>query len=360
MYGRLWVARLRLVNLHKAYGDLRVINGVSLTVEEGEFITLLGPSGCGKTTILKIIAGFVQPDEGEIYFDDELMNAVPPSKRSASMCFQTYALFPHMTVWNNVAFGLKMQKVKPEEQKERIHEVLRIVGLEKFSGRKPSQLSGGEQQRVALARAIVTRPRVLLFDEPLSNLDAKLRDRVRVEIRQLQKKLGITSVYVTHDQAEALAISDKIFVMDRGFIQQEDNPFNLYRKPRNGFVADFIGAANIGRGKITGDRGDWFAVETGYGIFDMKKNPLSQGKNIGDTVSFAWRPEDAELNPLEGTNRIEGIIEQAIFMGNMTDIFFNARGTSLRAQMAGTMHLQEGDQIAVRVDAPNFCLLKDM
>ncbi|MDR1862787.1 MAG: ABC transporter ATP-binding protein [Treponema sp.] len=351
------MAQLTLFNLHKSYGDLKVIAGINLDVKEGEFITLLGPSGCGKTTILKIIAGFVQPDEGEIYFDDDLMNAVPPNKRSASMCFQAYALFPHMTVWNNVAFGLKMQKIGMKEQKERIHEALKIVGLEQFGERKPSQLSGGQQQRVALARAVVTRPRVLLFDEPLSNLDAKLRDRVRVEIRQLQKKLGITSIYVTHDQAEALAISDRILVMDGGLIQQEDEPYNLYRKPKNSFVADFIGAANIGRGKITGNGGDCFTVETGYGLFSMERNAASSGKNIGDTVHFAWRPEDAEFNPRERTNRIEGVIEQAIFMGNMTDIFFNAGGTKLRAQIAGKIHLREGEQIAVKIGAPNFCLL---
>jgi ABC-type Fe3+/spermidine/putrescine transport system ATPase subunit len=250
-----------------------------------------------------------------------------------------------------------MRKIKSKEQKERIHEALRIVGLEKFGGRKPSQLSGGEQQRVALARAVVTRPDILLFDEPLSNLDAKLRDRVRVEIRQLQKKLGITSVYVTHDQAEALAISDRILVINGGIVQQEDEPFNLYRKPKNSFVADFIGAANIGRGRITGDGGSCFAVETGYGVFSMEKNAASLGRKIGDTVSFAWRPEDAELNFPDRANRIEGVIEQAIFMGGMTDVFFNAGGTKLRAQVAGKMRLREGEQFAVRIDAPNFCLL---
>ncbi|MDR2258769.1 MAG: ABC transporter ATP-binding protein [Treponema sp.] len=351
------MACLKLVNIHKTYGDLKVIAGINLSVKEGEFITLLGPSGCGKTTTLKIIAGFVQPDEGEVYFDDDLMNAVPPNKRSASMCFQTYALFPHMTVWNNVAFGLKMQKVAPEEQKERIYETLKIVGLESFGERKPSQLSGGQQQRVALARAVVTRPKVLLFDEPLSNLDAKLRDRVRVEIRQLQKTLGITSIYVTHDQAEALVISDRIVVMEGGIIQQEDEPYNLYRKPKNSFVADFIGAANIGTGIITGSDETCFTVETGYGLFSMERNAASVGKNAGDTVRFAWRPEDAEFNPPDPDNGIEGVIEQAIFMGNMTDIFFNVRETKLRAQIAGKIYLREGERIVIRIDAPNFCIL---
>jgi ABC-type Fe3+/spermidine/putrescine transport system ATPase subunit len=346
-----------LVNIHKAYGEQKVINGVNLEVKEGEFVTLLGPSGCGKTTTLKIIAGFVQPDEGEVFFDEDLMNAVPPNKRSASMCFQTYALFPHMTVWNNVAFGLKMQKISPEEQKERVHSALKIVGLEDFGGRKPSQLSGGQQQRVALARAVVTRPRILLFDEPLSNLDAKLRDRVRVEIRQLQKELGITSIYVTHDQAEALVISDKIVVMHAGTVQQEDEPYNVYRRPKNSFVADFIGAANIGRGVIRDITASYFAVETVYGTLNMDRSASVTEWKPGDKIVFSWRPEDVEINPVKTTNRITGSIEQAIFMGNMTDIFVRAGDTRLRSQIAGKIYLKEGTEITIRVDEPNFCIL---
>jgi ABC-type Fe3+/spermidine/putrescine transport system ATPase subunit len=262
-----------------------------------------------------------------------------------------------MTVWHNVAFGLKMQKIPAAEQKERVHEALKIVGLENFGSRKPSQLSGGQQQRVALARAVVTRPKILLFDEPLSNLDAKLRDRVRVEIRQLQRKLGITSIYVTHDQAEALVISDKIVVMESGGIQQEDDPYNLYRKPKNSFVADFIGAANIGRGKIAAVDESCLKVETDYGIFLMEKNIASEGKKPGDATAFAWRPEDAEFNPQDTVNRIEGVIEQAIFMGNMTDIFFTVGGTKLRAQIAGKIYLREGERLVVRLDPSNFCIL---
>ncbi len=351
------MARLKLVNIHKQYGSLKVIDGISLDVAEGEFITLLGPSGCGKTTTLKIIAGFVQPDEGEIYFDDDLVNPVPPNKRSASMCFQTYALFPHMSVWSNVAFGLKMQKVGPEEQKERVASALKIVGLECYGERKPSQLSGGQQQRVALARAIVTRPRILLFDEPLSNLDAKLRDRVRVEIRELQRELGITSIYVTHDQAEALVISDRIVVINSGRIEQIDEPYEIYRRPSNSFVADFIGAANIGKGRITGDEGSCFTVETAYGMFFMEKNEACAGKKTGDTVPFSWRPEDVELYSDGKSNRMEGLIEQAIFMGNMTDLFLNVCGTRIRAQMAGRIYLKEGEKLAIRVDETNFRIL---
>jgi ABC-type Fe3+/spermidine/putrescine transport system ATPase subunit len=350
------MACLRLVNIHKSYSDQKVINGITFEVHEGEFVTLLGPSGCGKTTTLKIIAGFVQPDEGEVFFDDDLMNAVPPNKRSASMCFQTYALFPHMTVWNNVAFGLKMRKIPVEEQKERVFAALKIVGLEDFGSRKPSQLSGGQQQRVALARAVVTRPRILLFDEPLSNLDAKLRDRVRVEIRQLQKELGITSVYVTHDQAEALVISDKIIVMNGGIIQQEDEPYNIYRKPKNSFVADFIGAANVSRGVVSGADENSYAVETEYGVLTMEKRSSVLERRPGEKIAFSWRPEDAEINPANAGNHIRGTIEQAIFMGNMTDLFVRAGETRFRAQIAGRIYLKEGEQITIRVDASNFCI----
>ncbi len=351
------MARLRLVNIHKSYGDVKVIEGVNLDVAEGEFITLLGPSGCGKTTTLKTIAGFVQPEEGEIYFDDDLMNTVAPNRRSASMCFQSYALFPHMSVYNNVAFGLKMQKVPVEEQKDRIFDALKIVGLEQYPDRKPGQLSGGQQQRVALARAIVTRPRILLFDEPLSNLDAKLRDKVRMEIRELQQQLGITSIYVTHDQAEALVISDRIVVMNSGKIEQIDNPYQIYRKPETSFVADFIGAANISKGRILGIDEKNYEVESDYGKFFMSKENSSHEKKAGDDVLFSWRPEDIEFSKDGMSNELDGMIDQAIFMGNMTDIYINVDGTRVRGQMAGRIFMQEGEKVTLRVDESNFRIL---
>ncbi|HEB10171.1 MAG TPA: ABC transporter ATP-binding protein [Spirochaetales bacterium] len=230
------MARLKIVNLTKRFDDVVAVDNMNLEVEEGEFITLLGPSGCGKTTTLRSIAGFLPLDEGEIYFNDRLMNNIPPYKRSTAMCFQSYALFPHMTVQDNIRFGLRMQKVPIEEQTKRIDEILNIVGLKGLEHRKPAQLSGGQQQRVALARAVVIRPEILLFDEPLSNLDAKLRERVRVEIRELQKRLKITAVYVTHDQAEALVISDRIVIMNEGRIEQVGDPFSIYRSPISSFV----------------------------------------------------------------------------------------------------------------------------
>ena len=222
---------LRLASITKTFGDFAAVDGLDLDVREGEFITLLGPSGCGKTTTLRIIAGFLVPDTGEVFINGRPVNNLPPNRRNTGMCFQSYALFPHMTVYENVRFGLRMRKVPPAEQKKRIREVLAMVGLEELAGRKPSELSGGQQQRVALARAVVIEPDVLLFDEPLSNLDAKLREYVRVEIRNLQKRLGITSIYVTHDQAEALVISDRVVVMNRGQDRAGRRPLHGVQPP---------------------------------------------------------------------------------------------------------------------------------
>ena len=239
------MANLRIINLTKRFNEVLAVDNISLEVADGEFVTLLGPSGCGKTTTLRTIAGFCYPDEGEIFFGDKIMNNVPPNKRNTAMCFQSYALFPHMSVWDNISFGLKMQKISQQEQKKRVLKVMGMLGIEGLEKRKPGELSGGQQQRVALARAIVTEPQVLLFDEPLSNLDAKLRVQVRVEIREMQKRLGITTIYVTHDQDEALAISDRIVVMNRGHIEQLGDPYTIYRNPETSFVAGFIGRAHV-------------------------------------------------------------------------------------------------------------------
>src|SRR6188508_840651 len=233
------MSRLRLERLSRRYGDFLAVDDVSLDVADGEFVTLLGPSGCGKTTTLRMVAGFIAPDGGSIFFDDRRMNDVPPHRRNTAMVFQSYALFPHMTVAENVAFGLRMRKLPMAQRSHRIDQALDMVSLRGLEGRRPGQLSGGQQQRVALARAIVTQPDILLFDEPLSNLDAKLREKVRLEIRELQRRLGITTLYVTHDQAEALAISDRIVVMNGGRIEQVGDPSFIYRSPRTSFVADF-------------------------------------------------------------------------------------------------------------------------
>ena len=240
----------------KRYGDFTALNGVSLNIKEGEFFTLLGPSGCGKTTLLRMIAGFNSIEGGDFYFGDKRINDVPAHKRDIGMVFQNYAIFPHLTVKENVAYGLKARKVGKKEMEERVEEALKLVQIEHLSDRKPSELSGGQQQRVALARAFVIEPSVLLMDEPLSNLDAKLRVQMRTVIKKLQRRLGITTLYVTHDQEEALAISDRIAVMKDGNIMQIGTPNEIYAKPQNPFVAGFIGVSNfldcdVDGGKIT-------------------------------------------------------------------------------------------------------------
>ena len=229
----------------KIYGDFQALNGVSLDIKEGEFFTLLGPSGCGKTTLLRMIAGFNSIEGGEFYFGDKLINNVPAHKRDIGMVFQNYAIFPHLTVKENVAYGLKARKVPKDEITRRVDEALELVQIKHLADRKPNELSGGQQQRVALARAFVIEPSLLLMDEPLSNLDAKLRVQMRSVIKKLQKRLGITTIYVTHDQEEALAISDRIAVMKDGYIKQVGTPAEIYAKPENPFVAGFIGVSNF-------------------------------------------------------------------------------------------------------------------
>lgn len=236
--------RLRLEDIEFKQAGFR-LDIPSLEAKPGEFLTLLGPSGCGKTTTLRIIAGFEKPDKGKIYFNDTVMNDVPPYERNIGIVFQDYALFPHMTVYDNISFGLKLRKLSKEEIKRRVSWALELVGLKGFEDRYPEQLSGGQQQRVALARALVIEPQLLLLDEPLSNLDAKIRERLRGEIKRIQKELGITTIYVTHDQEEAMAISDRIAVMSVGKIEQIGNPLDLYYNPKNEFVARFLGLSNI-------------------------------------------------------------------------------------------------------------------
>ena len=232
-------------NAVKKYGDFTAVNGISLNIEQGEFFTLLGPSGCGKTTLLRMIAGFNTVDGGEICFDEQVINSLPAHKRDIGMVFQNYAIFPHLNVADNVAYGLKARKVPKTEITPRVDEALKMVQIDQLKARQPNELSGGQQQRVALARAFVIEPGVLLMDEPLSNLDAKLRVQMRTTIKKLQRRLGITTVYVTHDQEEALAISDRIAVMKEGNIMQIGKPEEIYRKPANPFVANFIGVSNF-------------------------------------------------------------------------------------------------------------------
>ncbi|MFZ1551370.1 MAG: ABC transporter ATP-binding protein, partial [Anaerolineae bacterium] len=263
---------LVLENLVKTFtsrggvGEVNAVDGVSLSIAQGDLVTLLGPSGCGKTTTLRLIAGFEFPNSGQILLDGAPINDLPPHQRGMSMVFQSYAIFPHLNVFENIAYGLDVQKRPRDEIKRRVARVLELVELTGLENRAPNQLSGGQQQRVALARALVMEPKVLLMDEPLSNLDAKLREQMRTEIRRIQKRLGITSVYVTHDQVEAMTLSDQIVVMNQGQIVQIGTPDEIYRRPRTRFVADVIGQANFIEGAVRQRRGDHLVIETLGGV----------------------------------------------------------------------------------------------
>jgi iron(III) transport system ATP-binding protein len=341
---------LTIKNLVKKYGNNTVVDHLDLFVEDGEFVTLLGPSGCGKTTTLRAIAGLVEIDGGEIYFGDKLMNDVPPHKRSASMVFQTYALFPHMSVQDNIGFGLRMQQVPKGERERRVKEVLEMMGLSDLADRRPGQLSGGQQQRVAVARAIVTQPLLLLFDEPLSNLDLKLRERLRIDIRELQRRLKITSIYVTHDQAEALVISDRIAIMDQGIIVQIGDPVSVYTHPNSAFTADFIGQANTIKGKVISTNNKGCVIETPFG-----KLASSDNSNVmGAEVLACWRPEDMSFYKEGLENKLESSVIRNIFMGNLTEIFVDVMGNTFRLQIGGAVDLKPGDTVTLGVSKENI------
>ena len=315
-------ARVRLEHITKRFGHTVAVDDVSLDVAEGSFTTLLGPSGCGKTTLLRVVAGFYQPDAGEVFLGDVRVTAVPPHRRNTAMVFQEYALFPHMTVEENVGYGLRLRRVAGAEAARRIAQVLALVGLVGQQGKFPHQLSGGQQQRVALARALVVGPEVLLLDEPLSNLDAKLRVRVRTEIRLLQQQLGKTAIYVTHDQEEALAISDRIAVMEGGRIQQIGTPLEIYHHPANRFVADFVGLANF----VEGERAGPGRIRVGALIFAVPDGTAGSGP-----VTMVLRPEALRLHhaqPESGENVLRGRVRTASFLGTLARYWIDAEGLS--------------------------------
>lgn len=315
---------VRIIDLNKQFSDpetgskpVIAVNNVNLRVEPGQLVTLLGPSGCGKTTLLRMIAGFEEPTSGDIWFGERRMTDVAPNLRDATMVFQSYAIFPHLTVLENVAFGLRLKSVPRSEVESRVGRVLELTGLSGLAHRAPSQLSGGQQQRVALARAIVMEPRVLLFDEPLSNLDAKLRDQMRVEIRDLQQRLGITSLYVTHDQVEAMSISDQIVIMNGGTVEQVGSPLEVYTRPATRFVADFVGKVNFVNATVDAER----TIEIG-GV----RIPLDKTTDVvpGAVVTLVIRPEAIRISHQKGD--IAGIVRRSMFLGNIAEYLIEIPG----------------------------------
>lgn len=339
---------VELQGLVKRYGrDVVAVDHVDLSIDRGELVTLLGPSGCGKTTALRMIAGLIRPSAGKVLLDDDDVTRLPAYLRDVTMVFQSYALFPHMNVFENVAYGLRVTRTSSDEIARRVAEALEMVGLGAFASRATSELSGGQQQRVALARALAIRPRVLLFDEPLSNLDAKLRKRVREDIRELQTRLGITSVYVTHDQEEALAISDRVVVMRSGAIEQIGRPRDLYTRPSSRFVADFIGSANFVPGQFDGRTIEVLGVRL----------PHEQDGPTGD-VTIMVRPEAVGFAGDEEPG-IDAVCRNQTYLGAVTEFTFDAGGTELSATMAGVgvSDVRRGDPVRLRLRSAGVSVL---
>ncbi len=347
------MATVTIRNLTKKYGDQTVLKDLNLTLEDGEFATLLGPSGCGKTTTLRLIAGFEQPTSGTIRIGDTLVSdghtLLPPEKRDIGMVFQSYAVWPHMTVFENAAYPLRVKRFSWAETEEKVNRMLQVVHLEQYAGRLPSQLSGGQQQRVALARALVAEPRLLLLDEPLSNLDAKLRESMRFEIKDLARSLGITVVYVTHDQSEAMTMSDRIFLFNNGEVQQSGTPSEIYNHPVSPFVADFLGKVSFFAGEAEGNRvllTDWgCALPSG----PWERNPGGKTEAPAGEVTVGIRPENIRLLP--GDGEASGVIERMYYLGDTTDFRVRVGRAEVRSIMEGGAHTRfaPGDRVRLEV-----------
>ncbi len=358
------MAFIEIQNLFKHFKDVVAINRIQLEIEKGEMLTLLGPSGCGKTTTLRCIAGLEKPEEGDIIIDDQPMLSqgfVQPSKRGIGMVFQNYAVWPHMKVFSNIVYGLKLQKIPKQKMREQAAQVLELVGLAGLEDRYPAQLSGGQQQRVALARALVTNPKVLLLDEPLSNLDAKLREELRFEIKSLVRRMGITAVYVTHDQAEAMVISDRIAVMDSGNVVQIGTAQEIYKKPANKFVADFIGTMNFMSGEVVEVLSDKDAanVRTEFSDKLVCMTPDSTAITVGAEVFASIRPEDVEVftePPEAKENVFKGKIAHKAYLGNFLFFFVSVNDTMIRVQAPHHMPQEEGQELYLLLD-PQKCVV---
>ncbi len=338
---------LELNNITKIYDDNTVIKNLNLYVRKNEFITLLGPSGCGKTTTLRLIGGFETPTSGKIYFEGKDITNLPPYQRKVNTVFQKYALFPHLNVFENIAFGLKIKKVSEGEIQRRVKNMLSLVNLDGFEKREISSLSGGQQQRVAIARALVNEPDVLLLDEPLGALDLKLRKEMQTELKKMQRSLGITFIFVTHDQEEALTMSDTVVVMNEGVIQQIGRPEDIYNEPKNAFVADFIGESNIIDGIMLED----FLVE----IFGVKFKCVDKGFDNNEPVDVVIRPEDITLSR-ENNGKIEGYIENVIFKGVHYEMTVNTKNYTFKIH--STKMEPKGTRVYLDVEPDNIHIMK--
>jgi len=338
---------ITLRSVSKSFGDKLILDDLNLTIHENEFVTLLGPSGCGKSTTLRIIGGFESPDSGSVFFEGRDITNLPPNKRQLNMVFQNYALFTHMSVAENIAFGLKIGKKPKDYIEDKIRYALRLVNLEGYERRSPSTLSGGQQQRIAIARAIVNEPKVLLLDEPLGALDLKLRQDMQYELIRLKNELGITFIYVTHDQQEALTMSDKIVVMNQGYIQQEGTPEQIYNEPENAFVADFIGDSNLFPAVMVRDR-----------LVAIDDNPfecVDEGFGVNRPVDIVIRPEDVEIvPPARGT--VTGVVTDVIFKGVHYEMCIDVKGREWVCH--STVAHAVDEEVGIKVDPFNIQVMK--
>ena len=348
-------AEVKFENITKKFNETVAVTNVSCIFEAGTLTTLLGPSGCGKTTSLRIIAGLERATSGKILVDNEDVTILPATDRDVSMVFQSYALFPHMSVIENVSYGLKMIKVNKEEYTEKALETLKLVNLDGYENRMPSELSGGQQQRVAVARAIVLKPKVLLFDEPLSNLDAKLRRQVREDIREIQQKLGVTTIYVTHDQEEALAISDKVIVMNKAVIAQQGSPKDLYNFPKNKFVANFIGDANDVSAEIINKQSNTYELKLAEMSVKIENN-----QDLKDKVTLALRPEKIKIKRDNNNNCIHATIKNASFVGGSYQYILNSKIGNLYVVSGDTNDVfKVGEEVFLSINAKDIKILSD-
>ncbi len=339
---------IRLTDLTMTFEDGEtILKGINLYIKDSEFLTLLGPSGCGKTTTLRIIGGFLTPTSGDVFFDGARINGVPPHKRKINTVFQRYALFPHLDVYDNIAFGLRLAKLPEMEVDRRVMDMLEVVSLRGFENRKVTSLSGGQQQRVAIARALVNQPKVLLLDEPLGALDLRLRKDMQNELKRIQQQMGITFIYVTHDQEEALTMSDTVVVMDKGSIQQIGTPQDIYNEPKNAFVADFIGESNILDGTMLED----YLVQ----FFGRKFPCLDKGFAPGEPVDVVIRPEDVDIVPA-AEGHLKGVVTSATFKGVHYDIIVDFRGFKWLIQ--STDCPQVGERIGIRLNPEDIHVMK--
>lgn len=342
---------------HTGEEVFRAVDDISVTINAGEFVTLLGPSGCGKTTTLRMLAGFEDPTDGDLFLGGERINDQPASKRDTAMVFQSYALFPHYSVYDNVAYGLKIKKMEASLVKEKVIDIINMVGLSGLENRSPGQLSGGQQQRVALARALVMEPDLLLFDEPLSNLDAKLRVYMRNEIKKIQQRLGLTSVYVTHDQTEAMGLSDRVIIMNKGKIEQIGTPEEVYQQPATQFVADFIGTANFADGTVqkVEDGSALVGMLGGAAKITLKTN---QQVKVGEQVKVVIRPEAVTVGEV---GEYSGLVEQSTFMGNVQEYSITVDNQVLFVEVSnptGKKKYNVADQVKLKFQDESLHLIK--